>query len=69
MKRVSCSLTDLVPWLAADASQLPEGQDSRLIGTVALSFNRNTREEFPSLQPPDDAAYLSNMAICPGFRR
>lgn len=48
---------------------LPEGQDSRLVGTVALSFDRNTREEFPTLQPPDDAAYLSNMAVCPSFRR
>ncbi|GAB4824066.1 hypothetical protein N2152v2_011112 [Parachlorella kessleri] len=52
-----------------DASLLPEGQESRLIATVALSFARRTREEFPSLQPPDDAAYLSNMAVDPAFRR
>lgn len=41
----------------------------RVIGMASLSFNRDTREEFPSLQPPDDAVYLSNIAIDLSYRR
>ena len=55
--------------LPADPSRLPAGKESRLVGTVGLSFHRDTREEFSSLQPPDGAAYLSNMAVDPAFRR
>ena len=40
-----------------------------MVATASLSFNRDTREEFPSLQPPDKAAYLCNMAVEPRFRR
>ena len=54
---------------AADAELLPPGADSRLVGTVALSFARSTREDFPTQQPPDAEAYLSNMAVDPAFRR
>lgn len=58
-----------LPHPAADPGVLPAGQDSRLAATVALSFSRDTREEFPTLQPPDEGAYLSNMAVDPSFRR
>lgn len=34
-----------------------------------VSFVRATREEFQTLQPPDDAAYLSNTAVDAAFRR
>lgn len=57
------------PPAAADASLLREGAESRVVATASLSFNRDTREEFPSLQPPDAAAYLCNMAVEPRFRR
>ena len=55
--------------MCADPSRLPEGREYRLAGTVGLSFSRDTREAFPTLQPPDGAAYLSNMAVDPSFRR
>ncbi|KAL4425929.1 hypothetical protein ABPG75_009945 [Micractinium tetrahymenae] len=53
----------------ADAALLPPGQASRLCATVGLSFCRDTREDFPTLQPPDDAVYLSNMAVDGKLRR
>jgi hypothetical protein len=34
-----------------------------------LSFVPLTREQFDTLQPPDDAAYLSNTAVDAAFRR
>jgi ribosomal protein S18 acetylase RimI-like enzyme len=37
--------------------------------TASLSFSRATREQFPSLQPPDSAAYLANIAVDPSQRR
>jgi hypothetical protein len=52
-----------------DPSVLPPGQQSRLVGTTALTFGAALREDFPTLQPPDDAAYLSNMAVDPKLRR
>lgn len=55
--------------MPADPSRLPAGRDFRLVGTAGLSFHRDTREDFRTLQPPDDAAYLSNMAVDPSFRR
>lgn len=36
---------------------------------ASLSLTRATREEFPSLQPPDNSAYLCNMSVDPAFRR
>lgn len=53
----------------ADPSLLPPGQASRLCATVGLSFCRETREDFPTLQPPDDAVYLSNMSVDAKLRR
>jgi ribosomal protein S18 acetylase RimI-like enzyme len=47
----------------ADASLLPPGQTSRLVATAGLSFTRDTREDFPTLQPPDSDAYLANIAV------
>ncbi|PRW58832.1 Acyl- N-acyltransferase [Chlorella sorokiniana] len=52
-----------------DASLLPPGQSSRLIATTGLSFCRTTREQFPTLQPPDEEAYLANMAVDAKLRR
>lgn len=37
--------------------------------TASLSFTPSTRERFPSLQPPDAAAYLANIAVDPSHRR
>eukprot|EP00877_Chromochloris_zofingiensis_P010281 jgi/Chrzof1/5506/Cz16g05230.t1 len=56
----------LVP---TDASLLPKGQSSRLVGTVALSFHAESRDDFPTLRPPEDEPYLSNMAVDAKFRR
>lgn len=55
--------------IPSDPSRLPEGRESRLVGAAGLSFHRDTREEFRTLQPPDAAVYLSNMAVDPSFRR
>ncbi|KAL4420978.1 hypothetical protein ABPG77_001297 [Micractinium sp. CCAP 211/92] len=52
-----------------DLALLPPGQATRLCATVGLSFCRDTREDFPTLQPPDDAVYLSNMAVDAKLRR
>jgi ribosomal protein S18 acetylase RimI-like enzyme len=48
---------------------LPEGQTSRLIATASISFHPDSRETFQSLQPPDNDAYLCNIAVDPKFRR
>jgi hypothetical protein len=53
----------------ADPSLLPPGKDSRLVGTVSLSFPADSREAFDSLAPPQDLPYLANMAVDPKFRR
>jgi GNAT superfamily N-acetyltransferase len=52
-----------------EQSYLLEGQDSRAVATVSLSFCDKTRENFRSLKPPDDEPYLCNMAVDPAFRR
>lgn len=52
-----------------DPSLLPPRKASRLVASTGLSFCRKTREEFPTLQPPDDAVYLSNMAVDSKLRR
>jgi len=53
----------------ADESPLPRGKPWRLVGAAGLSWHADTREAFPTLQPPDDAGYLSNIAIESRFRR
>ena len=40
-----------------------------IAGLAVLSFNTATREQMPTLQPPDQAAYLSNIAVDPQYRR
>jgi hypothetical protein len=45
------------------------GKTSLVVGLAALSFNSATREQMPTLQPPDKAAYLSNIAVEPHYRR
>ncbi|PSC75660.1 acyl-N-acyltransferase [Micractinium conductrix] len=52
-----------------DPALLPPGQASRVVATTGLSFCRATREDFPTLQPPDEAVYLSNMAVDGKLRR
>mmetsp|Transcript_22086 Transcript_22086/g.61153 ORF Transcript_22086/g.61153 Transcript_22086/m.61153 type:complete len:255 (+) Transcript_22086:48-812(+) len=52
-----------------DPSLLPPNQDSRLIGVVALALQEDTRQPIPTLPPPADDAYLSNMAVDAKFRR
>ncbi len=53
----------------AETSWLPQGQTSRLIATASISFHPDSRETFQSLQPPDNDAYLCNIAVDPKFRR
>ncbi|KAL3131349.1 hypothetical protein ABBQ38_000635 [Trebouxia sp. C0009 RCD-2024] len=53
----------------SDPSQLPTGKSSVVAGLAVLSFNTATREQVPTLQPPDQAAYLSNIAVDPRYRR
>ncbi len=48
---------------------MPAGAAARVAGVAMLSFVPATREAFPSLQPPPEAAYLSNTAVDPSFRR
>lgn len=51
------------------AAELPSGVTARVAGVAMLSFVPATREQFETLQPPDDAAYLSNTAVDAAFRR
>ena len=39
------------------------GKTSLVVGLAALSFNSATREQMPTLQPPDKAAYLSTLLL------
>ena len=50
-------------------SWLPKGQSSRIVATASLSFCSKSRENFLSLKPPDEEAYLANIAVDPIFRR
>lgn len=50
-------------------SWVPKGQASRIVATASLSFCSKSRENFLSLKPPDDEAYLANIAVDPIFRR
>ncbi|KAI8109044.1 hypothetical protein M9435_005460 [Picochlorum sp. BPE23] len=50
-------------------SWLPEGQESRIVATASISFCSKSRENFLSLKPPDDDAYLCNIAVDTSFRR
>jgi ribosomal protein S18 acetylase RimI-like enzyme len=54
---------------AAGGAELPTGATARVAGVAMLSFVPLTRERFDTLQPPDDAAYLSNTAVDAAFRR
>lgn len=47
----------------------PPGKSYRLAGLVSLSFDDVTRESFQHLPPPEDAVYLSNMAVDAKCRR
>lgn len=53
----------------ADKAKLPRNRSFLIAGLAAVSFNSATREQMPTLQPPDTAAYLSNIAVAPQFRR
>jgi ribosomal protein S18 acetylase RimI-like enzyme len=58
----------------ADASLLPKGQVTRLVGTVSLAFDleeASARDGLARLRvlPADTACYLSNMAVDPRLRR
>ena len=41
----------------------------QVAGLVSLSFNVETREQWPTLQPPDTSAYCSNMAVRQDLQR
>jgi ribosomal protein S18 acetylase RimI-like enzyme len=51
------------------AAWLPPGQATRLVATASLSLAPASREAFPTLSPPDSAAYVCNVATDPAFRR
>jgi ribosomal protein S18 acetylase RimI-like enzyme len=51
------------------ATWLPPGQATRLVATASLSLAPASREAFPTLSPPDAAAYVCNVATDPAFRR
>lgn len=55
--------------LPSDSSLLQPGKTSLIVGLAVLSFNTATREQMPTLQPPDHAAYLSNIAVDSQYRR
>ncbi len=51
---------------------LPPGQDSRLVATASVSLSGQdmpVRRLPPANPPPAAAAYISNMAVDPKFRR
>ncbi|KXZ52562.1 hypothetical protein GPECTOR_9g606 [Gonium pectorale] len=53
-------------------ASLPPGQDSRLVGTASLALSADAqpiRRLPPVNLPPRGAAYISNMAVDPKFRR
>ena len=39
------------------------------MGTVELSLSASSRSVFLLINPPKDAAYVSNIAVAPEFRR
>ena len=59
----------LCPRAGTPADWLRPGQDSRVVATAAVSFDTLSRDSFLSLKPPDDQAYLCNIAVDPSFRR
>ncbi|EFN57398.1 hypothetical protein CHLNCDRAFT_142821 [Chlorella variabilis] len=61
-------ITDGRKYCRDSLSQPPHGT-SRVVATTGLSFTRSTREDFPSLQPPDADAYMMNMAVDMSQRR
>jgi ribosomal protein S18 acetylase RimI-like enzyme len=50
-------------------SWLRPDQSSRLVATASISLHPDTRESFLSLKPPEEDAYLANIAVDPSFRR
>lgn len=55
--------------MCTGGAEPPDGVAARVAGVAMLSFVRGTREEFQTLQPPDEASYLSNTAVDAAFRR
>jgi len=53
----------------ATVDWLRSGDASRLVAAAAISFDPISRDTFLSLVPPDEEAYLCNIAIDPRFRR
>lgn len=48
---------------------LPQGRHNRVVATASLSFCTKSRENFLSLDPPENEPYLCNIAVDPSFRR
>ena len=59
----------LFPETPSNVDWLRPNTDSRLIATAAISFDPISRDSFLSLKPPDNEAYLCNIAVDPNFRR
>jgi len=62
-------------WARAAVGAFPEAAclvgevDGRAVGVVGLSFGLASRQPFTSLVPPDDVAYLSELAVSARVRR
>ena len=63
-------------WAKAAVGSFPEAaclvgelEDGVAVGVVGLSFGLASRQQFTSLVPPDNVAYLSELAVSSGARR
>lgn len=52
-----------------DTAMLPNKKDYRIIALASLDFSSGERSNFPTLAPPDNTSYLSNIAVDPSYRR
>lgn len=52
-----------------DVTELGPERTYRIVGLTHVSISPDTRPLFPNAQPPDDAAYISSMAVDRKYRR
>jgi len=73
VKKLLLQALEEVPDAACLVAHLAQGEEGALedplVGMMTLSFTAGTREEEMTTRPPDDAPYLSNMAVDAAFRR
>ncbi|KAK9787614.1 hypothetical protein WJX73_003800 [Symbiochloris irregularis] len=56
-------------WDSADSEVDQSSEWGSLVGSVEISMSPSTRARFLTLNPPEDKAYLSNMAVAQHHRR